>query len=192
MGNKKKGKKAVTNLVAPKTASFSILYLSHYQNIIALCLSDKRILFFYFVSNERIELIYEVHVPTLEKRIWYLPEHKMWVCSGSKLDKYSYYTLNQLDIEIKFKSKKFEYKINKTHPYSRHFCEKIPHKGEILDVIEISKPKMVVTACMDGKIRLMDVSDRDVILYQCILYRFKHRRSIQRSIGWSFRSSDKL
>jgi WD40 repeat protein len=163
LGNKKKGKKAVTNLVAPKTASFSILYLSHYQNIIALCLSDKRILFFYFVSNERIELIYEVHVPTLEKRIWYLPEHKMWVCSGSKLDKYSYYTLNQLDIEIKFKSKKFEYKINKTHPYSRHFCEKIPHKGEILDVIEISKPKMVVTACMDGKIRLMDVSDRDVV-----------------------------
>ena len=163
LGNKKKGKKPVTNLVAPKTASFSILYLSHYQNIIALCLSDKRILFFYFVSNERIELIYEVHVPTLEKRIWYLPEHKMWVCSGSKLDKYSYYTLNQLDIEIKFKSKKFEYKINKTHPYSRHFCEKIPHKGEILDVIEISKPKMVVTACMDGKIRLMDVSDRDVV-----------------------------
>ena len=29
-----------------------------------------------------------------------------------------------------------EYKLNKTHPYSRHFCDKIPHKGEILDVIE--------------------------------------------------------
>ena len=163
MGNKKKSKKAEASLIAPKPATFSILYLSHYQNIIALCLSDKRILFFYFVNNEKIELIYELPVPTLEKRIWYLPEHKIWVSSGSKLDKFSYYTLNQLDIEIKFKNKKFEYKANKNHPYSRHFCEKIPHKGEILDVIEISKPKMVVTACMDGKIRLIDVSDRDVV-----------------------------
>ena len=162
-GGQKKNNKGVTNLMSQKNVGFSILYLTHYQNVIALCLSDKRILFFYYTSHERIELIYEVHVPTLEKRIWYLPEHKIWVCSGSKLEKYSYFTLNQLDIDIKFKSKKFEYKLNKTHPYSRHFCDKIPHKGEILDVIEISKPKMVVTACMDGKIRLMDVSDRDVV-----------------------------
>ena len=164
LADQKKNKKGgITNLAAKKQATFSILFLNHYQNIIALCLSDKRILFFYLTGPDRIELIYEVLVPTLEKRIWYLPEHKMWVCSGSKLEKFSYFTLNQLDVDIKFKSKKFEYKINKAHPYAKHFCDKIPHKGEILDVIEISKPKMIVTACMDGKIRLIDVSDRDVV-----------------------------
>ena len=162
-GGQKKGKKGSSNLTSQKNASFSILYLAHYQNIIAMCLSDKRILFFYFQSSERIELIYEMMVPTLEKRIWYLPDHNMWVCSGTKLEKFSYFTLNQLDIEIKFKNKKFDYKINKAHPYARHFCDKIPHRGEILDVIEISKPKMIVTACMDGKIRLIDASDRDVV-----------------------------
>ena len=161
--NKKKEKKGVNTFASQKNTGFSILYLTHYQNIIALCLSDKRILFFYFVSSERIELIYEVHVPTLEKRIWYLPDHKIWVTSGTKLEKYSYFTLNQLDVDIQFKSKKFEYKLNKSHPYSKNFCDKMPHKGEILDVIEITKPKMIVTACMDGKIRLIDVSDRDVV-----------------------------
>ena len=164
LSDKKKNKKSgITNLSTKKAVTYSILYLSHYQNIIALCLSDKRILFFYLTSPERIELIYEVLVPTLEKRIWYLPEHKIWVCSGTKLEKFSYFTLNQLEVEIKFKSKKFEYKINKARPYAKHFCDKIPHRGEILDVIEISKPKMIVTACMDGKIRLIDVSDRDVV-----------------------------
>ena len=165
LANPKKSKRSGgnSNLVTQKPPAFSILYLTHYQNILALCLSDKRILFFYYAGAERVELIYEVQVPTLEKRVWYLPEHNMWVSSGTKLEKFSYFTLNQLDIEIQFKSKKFDYKINKIHPYLRHFCDKTPHKGEILDVIEITKPKMVVTACMDGKIRLMDISDRDVV-----------------------------
>ena len=77
----KKNNKGVGNLVGQKNAGFSIFYLTHYQSIIALCLSDKSILFFYFISTERIDLIYELHAPTLEKRIWYLPEHKMWVSS---------------------------------------------------------------------------------------------------------------
>ena len=151
------------NLSGQKAPAFSILFLNHYQNVIALCVSDKRILFFYYVNSTKIELIYEIHVPSLEKRIWYLPEHDMWLTSGTKLEKFSYFTLNQLDIDIKFKSKKFEYKLNKIHPFEKHFCDKMPHKGEILDVIEISKPQMIVTACMDGKIRLIDVSDRDVV-----------------------------
>ena len=163
LDKKKQDQKNVKTFTSQKNTSFSILFLSHYQNIIALCLSDRRILFFYFVNSEQIELIYEVLVPTLEKRIWYLPDHKMWVSSGTKLDKFPYFTLNQLDVDIQFKSKKFEYKLNKTHPYVRNFCDKIPHRGEILDVIEIMKPKMIVTACMDGKIRLIDVSDRDVV-----------------------------
>ena len=70
-----------SNLLNPKNIGYSILYLAQYQSIIAVCLSDKRILFFYFASMERIELIYEVQLPVLEKRIWYLPNHKMQVIS---------------------------------------------------------------------------------------------------------------
>ncbi len=152
-----------TNLLNSKNNSYSILFLAQHQSIIAVCLSDKRILFFYCASMDRIELIYEVQLPVLEKRIWYLPNHKIWVSSGCKLDKYSYFTLNELDIDIKIRNQKFEYKVNKGHPYRRSYCDKFPHKGEIMDVIEIAKPKMIVTACMDGKIRLIDVGDRDVV-----------------------------
>ena len=156
----KKG--GASNLLSSKN-SYSILFLAQHQSIIAVCLSDKRILFFYCASMDRIELIYEMQLPVLEKRIWYLPNHKIWVSSGCKLDKYSYFTLNELDIDIKIRNQKFEYKVNKGHPYRRSYCDKFPHKGEIMDVIEIAKPKMIVTACMDGKIRLIDVGDRDVV-----------------------------
>ena len=156
-------KSGSSNSSNPKNIGFSVLFLAQYQSIIAVCLSDKRILFFYFASIERIELIYEVQLPVLEKRIWYLPNHKMWLSSGCKLEKYSYFTVNELDIDIKIRNQKFEYKVNKGHPYRRSFCDKFPHRGEIMDVIEIAKPKMVVTASMDGKIRLIDVGDRDVV-----------------------------
>ena len=128
-----------------------------------MCLSDKRILFFHFASPDRIELIHEMIMPVIEKRIWYLPEHKIWVSSGCKLEKYPYFTLNELDIEIKVKNQKIECITNKGHPYRKSYCEKFPHRGEIMDCIEILKPKMVVTACMDGIIRLIDISDRDII-----------------------------
>ena len=151
------------NFMNTKNVGYSILFLTQFQSIVAVCLSDKRILFFYFASAERIELICEIQLPVLEKRIWYLPNHKMWLTSGCKLDKYSYFTLNELEIEIKIKNQKFEHKVNKSHPYRRSFCEKFPHRGEIMDVIEIAKPKMIVTASMDGKIRLIDVGDRDLV-----------------------------
>ena len=39
--------------------------------------------------------------------------------------------------------------------------------GEILDVIEILKPMLVLTACMDGKIRLINLNDKDVVKCWC-------------------------
>jgi hypothetical protein len=60
---------------------------------------------------ERIELIYEVQLPILEKRIWYLPNHKMRVIPGCKLDKYSYFTLNDLNFDMKIRNQKFEHKV---------------------------------------------------------------------------------
>ena len=76
--------------------TYSVLFLFKYQNILAMCLSDKRIVFLHFPSDDRIEVIYEMTTPVLEKRIWYLPEHGIWVSSGSQLEKYSYYTLKKL------------------------------------------------------------------------------------------------
>ena len=143
--------------------TYSVLYLCKYQNIIAMCLSDKRIVFFHFPSDDRIELIYEMTTPVLEKRIWFLPEHGIWVSSGCQMEKYSYFTLNELDIEFILNNQKYECLYNEGHPIRKSYCDKTPHKGEIMDCIEILRPKMVLTACMDGKIRLINIYDRDIV-----------------------------
>ena len=146
-----------------KNISYSVLSMCQYQNLIAMCLSDKRIVFFSFASDDRIELVHEMRMPTLEKRIWYLPEHNIWFSSGSKLEKFSYYTLNEIDVEFEFHGQKYDCFYNEGHPYRNHYCENLPHKGEILDCIEIHKPMMVLTACMDAKIRLINLNDKDII-----------------------------
>ena len=116
-----------------KNMSYSILSMCQYQNLIAMTLSDKRIVFFSFASDDRIELVHEMKMPTLEKRIWYLPEHNIWFSSGSKLEKFTYYTLNELDVEFEFHGQKYDCYYNEGHPYRNHYCEILPHKGEILD-----------------------------------------------------------
>ena len=146
-----------------KSFTYSVLSLFQWQSIIAMCLSDKRIVFFNFASEDRIELIHEMKVPVLEKRIWYLPEHNMWVSSGMKIEKNLYYTLNELDVEFELHNQKYDVYYNEGHPYRNYYCDINPHKGEILDCIEILKPMLVLTACMDGKIRLINVNDRDII-----------------------------
>ena len=145
------------------STTYSVLFLCKYQTIVAMCLSDKRIVFFHFPSDDRIELIYEMNTPVLEKRLWYLPEHGIWVSSGCKMDRFPYYTLNELDIEFTSNNQKYECLYNEGHPYRKNYCEKIPHRGEIMDCIEILRPKMVVTACLDGKIRLINLYDRDIV-----------------------------
>ena len=147
----------------PKALSYSVLSMFHYQNIVAICLSDRRIVFFHFSSDDRVELIHEMHMPTLEKRVWFLPENNIWFASGCKLDKYSYYTLNELDIEFEHYNQKYKCLFNENHPYRKHYCDFFPHRGEIMDCIEILKPMMILTACLDGKIRLINLNDRDII-----------------------------
>ena len=149
------------------TKTYSVLFLSKYQNIVAMCLSDKRIVFLNFPSDDRIELVYEMTTPVLEKRVWFLPEHGIWVSTGCKMDKSPYYTLNELDIEFALNNQKYECLFNEGHPYRKHYCEKIPHRGEIMDCIEILRPKMILTACLDGKIRLINLYDRDNVKVWC-------------------------
>ena len=167
LNSNEKYKKSEINFIKKKKISkntvYCILFMTQYQNIVAMCLSDKRIIFLNFTSDDRIEFIHELYLPVLEKKIWYLREHNIWVCSGAKLDKFPYYTLNELDIEFEFHSQKCESKFNDDHPYRSHYCDINPHKGEIMDCIEILKPMMVLTACMDGKIRLINISNRESI-----------------------------
>ena len=146
-----------------KNTNYSILCLYQYQNIVAMCLSDKRIVFLNFASDDRIEFIHEIQLPTIEKRVWFLPEHNIWVSSGCKLDKFNYYTLNELDIELEHYNQKYQCLYNEGHPYRTHYCQMFPHKGEILDCIEISKPMLIITACMDSKIRLINISERGIV-----------------------------
>ena len=146
-----------------KNTNYSILYMYQYQNLVAMCLSDKRIVFIHFASDDRIELIHEIQLPTLEKKVWFLPEHNIWVSSGCKLDKFPYYTLNELDIELEHYNQKYQCLYNEGHPYRTHYCDMFPHSGEILDCIEISKPMLIITACMDSKIRLINISDRGIV-----------------------------
>ena len=146
-----------------KNTNYSILHLYQYQNIVAMCLSDKRIVFLNFASDERIEFIHEIQLPTIEKRVWFLPEHNIWVSSGCKLDRFNYFTLNELDIELEHYNQKYQCLYNEGHPYRTHYCEMLPHRGEILDCIEISKPMLIITACMDSKIRLINISERGIV-----------------------------
>ena len=168
--NKKKEKKTTNDKTQEIKVANTYSVISMCQactNIVAVCLSDNRIVFFNFTSDGRTELIYELHTPVFEKRCWYLPEHNVWFASGSKLDKYTYYTLNELDVEFELKSQKYDCYYNEGHPYRAHYCEINPHMGEILDVIEIQKPMLILTACMDGKIRLINLNDKDFVKCWC-------------------------
>ena len=146
-----------------QSLSYSVLFLCQWQNLLAICLSDKRIIFFNVTGEDRFDLIHQIQTPILEKRIWYLPEHNVWFSSGLKLPGYSYYTINELDIEFEYHNQKYDVLFNENHPYRNHYCEINPHRSEILDCIEILKPMMILTACLDGKIRLINLNDKDII-----------------------------
>ena len=158
-----KKKKDQKKFTIEKNTNYTILYLYQYQNIIAMCLSDKRIVFIHFVSEHHFDLIHEIQLNFLEKRIWYLPEHNIWVSSGCKIPGYDYFTLNELDIEFKHHNQKYECLYNQGHHFRYHFCENHPHMGEILDCIEITKPMLIITACMDSKIRLININEKSVV-----------------------------
>ena len=150
--------------IKKKNYAYRVLSITRYQSIIAICLSDKRIIFLNFEIDNRIELLHEMTLPVLEKRIWFLKEHNMWVTSGSKLSKFNFFTLNELDIDIKYNGQKYEFLYNENHPYRNHYIKKSSvHTSEIMDCIEIIKPLLILTACMDGKIRIINIETKEVI-----------------------------
>ena len=147
-----------------KNSYYRVLFITRYQSLIAICLSDKRIIFLNFEADNGIELLFEITLPILEKRIWFLKNHNIWVTSGSKLPDFDFFTLNELDIELQYDGQKYEFLYNEGHPYRTHYTTKSSlHLSEILDCIEISKPLLVLTACLDGKIRLISIETQNVL-----------------------------
>ena len=158
--NKKKGKK---NYSIEKNTNYTVLYIYQYQTILAMCLSDKRIVFVHYISENHFQLVHEIQLPFLEKKIWFLPEHNIWVSSGSKISGSNHFTLNELDIELEYHNQKYQCLYNEGHPFRYHYCDNFPHMGEILDCIEITKPMLIITACMDSKIRLININEKSCV-----------------------------
>ena len=160
---KSKKNKQKNKFIIEKNTNYTVLSLYQYQTILAICLSDKRIVFIHYISENHFELVHEMQLPFLEKRIWFLPEHNIWVSSGCKMNFSNYFTLNELDIELEHHNQKYQCLYNEGHHFREHYCENCPHMGEILDCIEIPKPMLIITACMDSKIRLINMYERSCI-----------------------------
>ena len=159
----KKKKKGNKKFSIEKNTNYTILYIYQYQTILAMCLSDKRIVFVHYISENHFQLVHEIQLPFLEKRIWFLPEHNIWVSSGCKYSGLNYFTLNELDIEMEYHNQKYQCLYNEGHPFRYHYCDNYPHMGEILDCIEITKPMLIITACMDSKIRLININEKSCV-----------------------------
>jgi WD40 repeat protein len=164
---------------------------------LAITTTNKKILFFEFTSKKE-ELKIELNTPTLQKKIWYLPEHGLWVSSGISEDKKDINNdksflkstrrgeskrnmnekkiteetlksrnerFNLYEIEIEFENRnnqKLEvYYDPGGNPFRSVLCE---HPDEILDVIEIRKPQLILTACMDKIIRLINTNDKTTLI----------------------------
>ena len=142
--------------------NYSIIYFTTYGSVIAVTLSSKQIQFFTTVNTLKGELLYEINTKALQKRIWFLENHNMWFSSGDKESDEEYYYINELDIEFQLKSG-FPVPISKNLGYTKKFCRLCPHRNEIYDIIETKKPFLILTGCLDGLIRLIDVNDSEYI-----------------------------
>jgi hypothetical protein len=106
----------------------------------------------------------------LQKKVWYLPEHNVWLSSGISGENSDFFDLNELDIEFEFKNQKLDVLTNirsddknvNNNPYRYSAVGGHCHLEEITDLIEIRKPQLILTACMDKLIRLISLSERSV------------------------------
>ena len=157
-----------------KNLTFCILHMAiNNKNILGVCLSNFKIIFLNFNTDFKCDLLYQFHTNILQKKIWFLKNHDIWLTSGRKSEKNFYYVY-ELDIDfIKDISNKYICQYNEGHWYRNYFFNnpqdiKHPdynkgHTNEVLDVIEINKPQLILTACMDGKIRLFNLYDKEFI-----------------------------
>ena len=130
--------------------------------IIAVLLSNKLIQFFRTFNLKYNELLFCIKGKSLQKRIWYLENHNMWITSGDKEVDDDYFFINELDINFEFKNG-LVIPISNNLDYKNKYCKIFQHKNEIYDVIEIRRPFLILTACLDGLIRLINVKDAEFL-----------------------------
>ena len=147
-----------------KTHTFSVLSILSTPYVFALCLSNNTIAFF-SVSLEEPECLYKIKTPSLQKRIFFLPEHNIWFSTGCKEKNDKYFYLNELDIEFEFKNQRIHSYYNLNHAYRNKYCNVFEHKNEIYDCIEIFKPFLILTACLDGYIRILNLNNLENVCY---------------------------
>ena len=142
--------------------SISIVDFTTFNSIIAVVLSNKIIQFFTTINNNKGELLFQIKTKSLQKKIWYLKEHNKWFCSGDKEPRDNYYYLNELDIDFEYKSG-LPVPVSNNLSYRKRISNICKHKNEIYDTIEIDKPFLILTACLDGLIRLIDYNDEEFL-----------------------------
>ena len=146
------------------THTFSVLSITSTPYVFALCLSNNIIAFF-SVSLEEPECLYKIKTPSLQKRIFFLPEHNIWFSTGCKEKNDKYFYLNELDIEFEYKNQRIYSYYNLNHAYRNKYCNVFEHKNEIYDCIEILKPFLILTACLDGYIRILNLNNLENVCY---------------------------
>ena len=179
--NNKILKKTHKNLISPKTdslskllgqnflkkkiqeqknfnKSISIVNLTAFNSVIAVILSNNLIQFFTTVNNNKGELIFQIKTKSLQKRIWHLKDHNIWFSTGDKEPRDKFYYLNELDVDFELRAG-IPFPISNNLSYRRRISNICKHKNEIYDTIEIKKPSLILTACLDGLIRLINYSD---------------------------------
>ena len=142
--------------------SLSIVSFAANDTVVAVLLSNRYILFFYTFNFKEGDLIFAIKTKSLQKRIWYLENHNMWLTSGDKEKDDEFYYVNELDIKFEVKAG-YPLPISKNLLYKTRYCIITQHKNEIYDVIEIKKPFLMLTACLDGYIRLINTKDLEFL-----------------------------
>ena len=142
--------------------TFSIISFTAFDTVVAVLLSNRYILFFYTFNFKDCDLIFAIKTKTLQKRIWYLENHNMWLTSGDKEKEDEFFFVNELDVKFEVKAG-YPNPISRNLGYKTRYCVITQHKNEIYDVIEIKKPFLMLTACLDGYIRLINTKDLEFL-----------------------------
>ena len=141
---------------------YSVISFTTIEGILAVLLSNKYILFFYTFNFKDCELIFGIKAKSLQKRIWYLENHNMWITSGDKEPEDDCFYINEIDVKFEIKGG-YPIITTKDLGYKARYCSISKHKNEIYDVIEIRKPFLILTACLDGLIRLINTKDLEFL-----------------------------
>lgn len=141
---------------------YSVISYTTTEAILAILLSNKYILFFNTFNFRECELIFAIRTKSLQKRIWFLENHNIWITSGDKEPEDEFFYINEIDVKFEIKG---GYPIITTNNmgFRTRYCTISRHRNEIYDVIEIKKPFLILTACLDGLIRLINTKDLEFL-----------------------------